>query len=73
MFSKLKRVLLVFDDDYDYNRSKDYNTTIPSSAPIERFFSKALIVFTPRRNRILSYTFEKVLLYKHNKDVLNES
>lgn len=50
----------------------DFNTTIPSSAPVERLFSKALIVFTPRRNRILSSTFEKVLLYKHNKDVLNE-
>lgn len=48
----------------------EFNTPITSSAPVERLFSKALIIFTPRRNKILAPTFERILLYKHNKDVL---
>lgn len=42
------------------------NTTLCSSAPVERLFSKALIVFTPRRNRISDDHFEKALFVQHN-------
>lgn len=47
-----------------------YNAALPSSAVVERLFSKALIVYTPRRNQLLSQTFERILFVKHNKDIL---
>lgn len=46
-----------------------YNTTLSSSAPVERLFSQALIIFTPRRNRLCAMNFERALLYKHNKEL----
>lgn len=49
-----------------------YNTTMPSSARVERLFSQALIVFSPRRNRLNATTFERILFVKHNKDLLNK-
>jgi len=38
-----------------------YNSTIPSSAPVEKLFSKATLVLTPRRNRLNDRTFEMIL------------
>lgn len=46
-----------------------FNTTLSSSAPIERLFSTALLICTPRRNRMSSLNFEKCLLLKKNGDV----
>lgn len=47
-----------------------YNAALPSSAVVERLFSKALVIYTPRRNRLLSKTFERLLFVRHNKDLL---
>ncbi|KAE9542264.1 hypothetical protein AGLY_003391 [Aphis glycines] len=40
-----------------------YNTIIPSSAPIERLFSKAIQVLIPMRNRLNDKTVEMILCY----------
>lgn len=50
-----------------------YNTTISSSAPVERVFSQSLLIFTPRRNRISNVHFEQTLLLKHNRILLDEN
>lgn len=47
-----------------------FNTSLPSSAPVERLFSHALIIFSPRRSSISAKNFERVLCYKKNKDLL---
>lgn len=50
-----------------------YNTTLSSSAAVERVFSQSLMIFTPRRNRLSAGHFEKVLLLKHNRKLINDN
>lgn len=47
-----------------------YNTTLASSAAVERIFSQALIIFTDRRNKISYVNFEKLLFIKQNRDLI---
>lgn len=47
-----------------------YNTTLSSSASVERIFSQALLVFTPQRNKISDANFEKTLFVRENKGLL---
>lgn len=48
-----------------------FNATLSSSAPVERLFSQAMIIFTPRRNRLSSSNFEKSLIVKHNNSLFD--
>lgn len=52
------------------NLFRRYNTTLSSSAAIERIFSRALQIFTPRRNRISDENFEKALFVQQNSKLL---
>lgn len=48
-----------------------YNTTLSSSAPVERLFSNASLIFTPHRNRISDEHFEQALFVRRNSKLLN--
>lgn len=73
--------LLNFLEDRDKNLSmlkkypridavfRKFNSTLSSSAPVERLFSQALLIFTCRRNRISHRHFEMALLLKMNKEL----
>jgi hypothetical protein len=43
-----------------------YNTTLPSSASVERLFSLAGLVLTPNRARVSDDNFEMKVLLKFN-------
>ena len=45
---------------------KRYNTTLPSSAPVERLFSFAGMVHSPKRSRLSDTNFEQLVLLKAN-------
>ena len=57
--SKIKRLFLKF------------NTTLPSSVPVERLFSLGSLVLTPKRSRLTNGTFEKLLLMRYNKHFID--
>lgn len=44
----------------------EFNTTLSSSAPVERLFSQSKLVFRPQRNRITPQNFERIVLVKAN-------
>lgn len=50
-----------------------YNTTLSSSAPVERLFSNASLVFTSQRNRTSDEHFECALFVRRNSKLLNQN
>ena len=45
-----------------------YNTVIPSSAPVERLFSIASLILSPKRFCLADDFFEKLIFLKTNKN-----
>lgn len=66
-----------YDMLHGYTNVKDMffrnNTTLSASAAVERVFSQSSLIFTPRRNRLLTENFERLLILKHNRKALIES
>ena len=48
-----------------------YNTSSPSSAAVERVFSMRSNIMRPRRNRLTSLNFERLLFLKGNTKLLD--
>lgn len=67
---KNKKLSSLFKYDIIKSIYLKYNTTLPSSAPVERIFSTGLEIFTPRRNRLSPKTFEHLLMLKYNRDIV---
>jgi len=57
---------MLFDYPNILNIVIETNTTLPSSAPVERLFSQVSIVLTCKRNRLKDLLFEHLLLLKVN-------
>ena len=47
-----------------------YNTTLPSSAPVERLFSFGGITLSPKWSKLSDQTFEQLVLLRSNKDIV---
>ena len=47
-----------------------YNTTLPSSAPVERLFNYAGLILTPNRRLLSDFNFEKLLFLKANHSLI---
>ncbi|CAI6351873.1 unnamed protein product [Macrosiphum euphorbiae] len=45
----------------------EFNTPLPSSAPVERLVSTGSNVMTQKRPKLIDYLFEKCMLLKQNK------
>lgn len=67
-----KRQNLDMLNEYPHIKSVYYkhNTTLSSSAPVERLFSQSKLIFRPQRNRLSPENFEKTLLLKINSILL---
>lgn len=48
-----------------------FNTPLTSSAPVERLFSFAEIVNSPRRHALSDFAFEKLVLLKANMHIMH--
>ena len=48
-----------------------YNTSLTSSAPVERLFSIGGLILTPRRNKLSDAAFQQLLMLKTNSSVVN--
>ena len=44
-----------------------YNTSLPSSTPVERLFSFGSLALTLKRNRLTETKFERLLMMQYNK------
>lgn len=68
---KSNKVISLQKYDIIKNIFVKYNTTLPSSAPVERIFSTGLEIFTPRRNRLSPKVFEQLLFLKYNQHIVD--
>lgn len=48
-----------------------YNTTLSSSAPVERLFSRSKLIYRPQRNRLSAENFERALMLNVNSKLVN--
>jgi len=48
-----------------------YNSSLPTSAPVERLFSIGGLILTPRRNKLSDAAFQQLLMLKTNSSVVS--